>query len=72
MKHFIYSQQNIAKKLEQNNETCIRANESLLKKVLRNFYGGFDFLIRYKLDYLLPKEGRPQTLIVVAQKIKCI
>lgn len=69
MKHFIHSQQNIAKKLEQNNETRIKANESLLKKVLRNFYGGFDFLVRYKLGYLLPKKGRPQTLIVVAQKI---
>ena len=30
-------------------KTRTRSKETFLKKIMRNFYGGFDFLVRYKL-----------------------
>jgi SAM-dependent methyltransferase len=50
-------------------KTRTRSKETFLKKIMRNFYGGFDFLVRYKLGYLFPKRREPQTIIVVARKI---
>jgi len=69
LKQFMHSKPNITKKPRENNKTRIKADESLLKQVIRNIYGCFDFLVRYKLGYLLPKKGQPQTVIVVAQKL---
>ena len=44
-------------------------NFSFTKILLRGIYNYFFYLIRYKLGYLFPKKGRPQTIIVIAKKI---
>lgn len=38
-------------------------------KAIRNIYHRLSYLIRYKVGYVLPKRGRPQTIIVVARKV---
>lgn len=39
-----------------------------LKGLLRMVYWYFNYFVRYKVGYIVPKEGRPQTVIVVARK----
>jgi SAM-dependent methyltransferase len=39
-----------------------------LKKIIKRTWNYFTYLVRYKLGSVLPKEGRPQTMIVVARK----
>lgn len=36
---------------------------------LKNFYSFIFYILRYKLGAIMPKKGRPQTLIIVARKI---
>ncbi len=41
-----------------------------LKQLIKNAYHYFFYLIRYKIGYVMPKKGRPQTVIVIARKSK--
>lgn len=43
-------------------------SEYSVKKMLRNLYHTLLFFTRYKLGALLPKERKPQTVIIIAQK----
>jgi len=45
-------------------------NDSPIKKIIRNIFYYFGYLLRYKLGYILPKINQPQTVIVIAQKLK--
>lgn len=38
------------------------------QKLVRDIYSYFFYVIRYKIGYVMPKKGRPQTVIVIAQK----
>jgi 2-polyprenyl-3-methyl-5-hydroxy-6-metoxy-1,4-benzoquinol methylase len=38
------------------------------KQLIKNAYCYFLYLIRYKIGYVMPKKGRPQTVIVIARK----
>jgi len=71
IKCLIPAKPNAPEKLEGRNGRSyshIEARESFLKQTITNFFFCFDFLVRYKLGYLLPKKGRPQTIIIVARK----
>ena len=37
-------------------------------KQLINAYGYFTYFIRYKIGYVMPKRGRPQTVIIIARR----
>ena len=41
-----------------------------LKQLIKNAYNYFFYLIRYKIGSVMPKKGRPQTVIVIARKRK--
>lgn len=43
-------------------------SNSNFKKLVINAYSYLLYFFRYKIGYLAPKEGRPQTIIVIAQK----
>jgi len=45
-----------------------RRSDSILKKSFRFLYSCSEYLLRYKIGYLVPKTHRPQTLIIVARK----
>ena len=40
------------------------------KQLLKNADDYFLYLISYKAGYVMPKKGRPQTVIVIARNIK--
>jgi len=42
------------------------------KQLIRNSVNYFLYLARYKIGYIMPKKGRPQTVIVIARKAKII
>jgi len=41
-----------------------------LKQLIKNTHRYLSYIVRYKIGYLMPKEGRPQTVIVIARKRK--
>lgn len=41
----------------------------IVRRKLKNVYAFIFYIIRYKLGAVMPKKGRPQTLIVVARKL---
>jgi 2-polyprenyl-3-methyl-5-hydroxy-6-metoxy-1,4-benzoquinol methylase len=41
-----------------------------LKYLLRNAFNYFSYLMLYKIGYVIPKKGRPQSLFVIAHKRK--
>jgi len=43
------------------------SGDSSIKRLVRRVYGLYSYVIRYKWGSIAPKEGRPQTLIVVAR-----
>lgn len=51
---------------ETGRGSLISARYPLVRKV----YNYFLFFLRYKIGYIAPKKGRPQTVIVVARKAK--
>ena len=61
------SESNIAKSPSSNISNS-NSNRFSLKRFIRNAYCYFSYLIRYKIGYVMPKKGRPQTVIVVARK----
>ena len=46
----------------------LKKGVSRLKTQLRNLYHYSQYVARYKIGFIAPKKGRPQTLIVIAQK----
>ena len=38
------------------------------KQLIKNAYTYIFYLIRYKIGYVIPKKGRPQTVIFIARK----
>lgn len=40
------------------------------KQLIKNAHGYFFYLVRYRIGYLVPKKGRPQTVIVIARKVR--
>ena len=44
-------------------------NSTLFSKIVTTVFYSIDFLLSYKIGSLLPKQGKPQTIIVVAQKV---
>ncbi len=43
-----------------------------LKKMFKNVRSIIFYNMRYRIGYLLPKKGKPQTIIVVAKKLKIV
>ena len=41
---------------------------TMIKHAIRNAYEYVNYLLRYKIGLITPKEGRPQTVIIVAKK----
>ncbi|MGA1822597.1 MAG: class I SAM-dependent methyltransferase [Thermoplasmatota archaeon] len=48
--------------------SCITNNRSSFKRQMLNLYGLICYLFRYVLGFLVPKRGRPQTILVIARK----
>lgn len=42
--------------------------KSIVTEFMKNAYLCFSYILRYKISFIMPKKGRPQTLIVVASK----
>jgi len=47
-----------------------KIDNSIFKYFLRNTFNFFSYLMVYKIGYVMPKKGRPQSLFVIAQKRK--
>jgi len=47
-----------------------KINMFTFQYLLRNAFNYFSYLILYKIGYVIPKKGRPQSLFVIAQKKK--
>ena len=45
-----------------------KIDNSIFKYFLRNTFNFFSYLMVYKIGYVMPKKGRPQSLFVIAQK----
>jgi 2-polyprenyl-3-methyl-5-hydroxy-6-metoxy-1,4-benzoquinol methylase len=47
-----------------------KINKLTFQYLLRNAFNCFSYLMVYKIGYVIPKKGRPQSLFVIAQKRK--
>ena len=67
---FIKSRGKINKKCKHNRAGHQFSNMSRFsfKQMLRNAYHYFIYILRYRIGYIVPKKGRPQTVIVIARK----
>lgn len=45
-------------------------NDFNFRQLIKNILRYFIYLIRYKIGYIMPKKGRPQTVIIIARKRK--
>ena len=48
----------------------VNINEHRVKQLPKNAFRYLSYLLRYKVGYVMPNKGRPQTVIVVARKRK--
>lgn len=62
----------IVKYFVPSQSASVLKDESFLKRIIGNVFSCFTYLVPYKLGYLLPKKGRPQTVIVVAKKARAL
>ena len=53
---------------KSNKNQLTNGRKSSFKKLLKNIISHIQFLIRYKLGSIVPKKGRPQTIIIIAKK----
>ncbi len=51
-----------------NINQVISGKENNFKKLLKNIYSYIFYLIRYKVGLIMPKKGRPQTIIIIGKK----
>jgi 2-polyprenyl-3-methyl-5-hydroxy-6-metoxy-1,4-benzoquinol methylase len=58
------------KDLSKRNKSFLRINSFISKYFLRNAFNYFSYLMLYKIGYVIPKKGRPQSLFVIAHKRK--
>ena len=58
------------KDLSKPNISFWKINKFIFKYLLRNAFNYFSYLMLYKIGYVIPKKGRPQSLFVIAQKRK--
>ena len=56
------------KHLRDPNLSFEKINTFTFQKFLRNGFNYFSYLMLYKIGYVIPKKGRPQSLFVIAQK----
>ena len=56
--------------LNKLNTSFGKINKFIFKYLLRNTFNYFSYLMLYKIGYVIPKKGRPQSLFIVAQKRK--
>ncbi len=54
--------------LIKRNKSFLKINSFILKSFLRNAFNYFSYIMLYKIGYVIPKKGRPQSLFVIAQK----
>ena len=54
--------------LSKRNKSFLKINSFIFKYFLRNAFNYFSYLMLYKIGYMIPKKGRPQSLFVIAQK----
>jgi SAM-dependent methyltransferase len=47
-----------------------KMNKFTFQYLLRNAFNYFSYLMLYKIGYVMPKKGRPQSLFVIAQRRK--
>lgn len=63
------SKNNITKAISFNiPKSCMRRFS--FKQLIKNIYHYFHYLARYKIGYVMPKKGQPQTVIIIARKGK--
>ena len=56
--------------LRDPNLSFEKINTFTFQYLLRNAFNYFSYLMLYKIGYVIPKKGRPQSLFVIAQKRK--
>ena len=56
--------------LQKPNSSISKNSNFIFKYFLRNAFNLFSYLMVYKIGYVIPKKGRPQSLFVIAQKRK--
>ncbi len=54
--------------LRKPNLSFLKTGNFIFQYFLRNAFNYFSYLIVYKIGYVIPKKGRPQSLFVIAQK----
>ena len=62
-------EKNIIKKTKSSKNYNYNS-KSGLKQMISNIYEYLFYIIRYKIGYVSLKKGRPQTIIIIAQKRK--
>ena len=68
-----WTTKNLAKTSISEVKSSNMANSNIGRFIFQqliNAYGYFNYFIRYKIGYVMPKKGRPQTVIVIAHKKK--
>ncbi len=50
------------------NSSFRKINQFIFNYLLRNIFNYFSYLMLYKIGYVIPKKGRPQSVLVIAQK----
>jgi hypothetical protein len=56
--------------ISKNKIPISNSNGFDIKNALKSVYKMTLYFIRYKIGYILPKSGRPQTIIIIARKKK--
>ena len=62
------STDSIDSKVAKETSLEARTNKSKLNQFIRNCYRYLAFFLKYKIGSIMPKKGRPQTVIIIAQK----
>ena len=62
--------QNITTKAPLSNISNSNISRFNFKQLIKTVNDYFIYLIRYKVGYVMPKRGRPQTVVVIARKRK--
>lgn len=62
------STDSIDPKVAKGTSVDVSTNKSKLNLFIRNCYRYLAFFLKYKIGSIMPKKGRPQTVIIIAQK----
>ena len=65
-----FASQREKKYLSKPNRSLLKIIRFIFKYMLRNAFNYFSYLMLYKIGYVIPKKGQPQSLFIIAHKRK--